>query len=147
MHHHWAVLDDNAKVYIRVTGFGGAYIIAPFLMLVILILLQLLIDLPPCLLLFISMRLRSTVIMRSICVKRSMLALPHQFFFSFAGGIRIAATAIYKHLTHLHSEKWSIPYWVMMDWLRCSLPCIGLFLALPNKKNCKAHFFHFDLPS
>ena len=31
-HHISAVLDDNARVDIRISGFGGAYIIAPFLM-------------------------------------------------------------------------------------------------------------------
>ena len=56
MHHRSAVLDDNARVDIRASVFGGAYIIAPFLLFAFLILLQPPIGLPPWLPLFVGMR-------------------------------------------------------------------------------------------
>ena len=61
MHHRSAVLDDNARVDIRASGFGGAYIIAPFLVFAFLTLLQPPIGLPPWLPLFVGMRLRSVM--------------------------------------------------------------------------------------
>ena len=47
------------------------------------------------------------------------------FTFSSSGGMGKAATTTYKHLAQLLSMKWSSPYSVVMSWLHCSL---GLLL-------------------
>ena len=41
--------------------------------------------------------------------------------FSSLGGMRKAATVMYRHLTNLLSDKWNSPYSSIMGWLRCSL--------------------------
>ena len=80
MHHCSAVLDDDAQVDIRASGFGGVYTTTPSSMSVFLTVLQPPIVLPPLLLLFVSMRLKSATPMRNVCVRWSMAVSPPWYF-------------------------------------------------------------------
>ena len=115
MHHRSAVLDDNARVDIRASGFWRCLHHRTFFDVHV----------------FNSFTAsnRSTTLAatfrrheaekrrayeKRICEVEHGSFTPLVFFSS--GGM-----GTYKHLAQLLSEKWSSPYSVVMGWLRCSL--------------------------
>ena len=120
MHHRSAVLDDNARVDIRASGFWRC--------------------LHHCtcfdVRIFNSFAASnwSTTLAATFrrheaekrrAYKERICKVEHGSFtplvFSSSGGMGKGATTTYKHLAHLFSEKWSSSCSVVMGWLHCSL--------------------------
>ena len=120
MHHHSAVLDDNARVDIRTSGFWMCLHHRTFFDVRV----------------FNSFAVSnwSTTLAATFrrheaekrrAYEERIREVEHGSFiplvFSSSGGMGKAATTTYKHLAQLLSEKWSFPYSVVMGWLHCSL--------------------------
>jgi len=116
MHHRSAVLDDNARVDIRASGFWRCLHHHTFF--------------DACVFNCFVPSNRSTILVAAFhrheaekrrAYEERIREVEHGSFtplvFSSSGRMKKAATTTYKHLTHLLSEKWSSPHSVVMDWL------------------------------